>query len=124
MGASVSSLSDGELYQEIGKIVANFDLLECYECAQAVIEFLQINDIKYKILRLKTRYSDEDFVVSDRLMSRGINDSITINGKHYGIEIQGLVFDNLSVDGMTREDWLNDFHCPSEQFEIKELESL
>ncbi|QFS51996.1 hypothetical protein GXM_09490 [Nostoc sphaeroides CCNUC1] len=37
MGASVSSLSDGELYQEIGKIVANFDLLECYECAQAVI---------------------------------------------------------------------------------------
>ncbi|MFN6518401.1 MAG: papain fold toxin domain-containing protein [Nostoc sp. CreGUA01] len=72
----MSSLSDGELYQEVGKIVANFDILECYECAQAVIEFLQINDIKYKILRLKTRYSDEDFVVSDRLMSQGINDSI------------------------------------------------
>jgi hypothetical protein len=120
----VSLLSDEELYREIGKIVTSFDLLECYECAQSVIEFLQNNGIKYKIIQIKTIYSDEDFVVSDRLMSQGINDSITVNGKHYGIETQGLVFDNLSISGMRREDWLDDFHCPSEQFDVKELESL
>ena len=34
------------------------------------------------------------------------------------------VFDNLSVEGMTREDWLNDFDCPSHQFTLTELDSL
>ncbi|MFN6515652.1 MAG: papain fold toxin domain-containing protein [Nostoc sp. CreGUA01] len=49
---------------------------------------------------------------------------MTENGTHYGIEVLGRVFDNLSAEGMTREDWLRDFHCPSEQFIIEELESL
>jgi hypothetical protein len=30
------------------------------------------------------------------------------------------VFDNLSPQGMTREDWLKDFHCQSEEFMITE----
>jgi hypothetical protein len=49
------------------------------------------------------------------------NESITTNGKHYGVEVRGRVFDNLSVQGMRREDWLNDFHCQSEQFIVEEL---
>ncbi|WAN68893.1 hypothetical protein BJP36_41760 [Moorena producens JHB] len=32
-----------------------------------------------------------------------------------------IVFDNLARDGMSREDWLNDFHCPSEEFIVEEL---
>ncbi|MEG4801264.1 papain fold toxin domain-containing protein [Microcoleus sp. ARI1-B5] len=40
-------------------------------------------------------------------------ESITLNGQHYGVEVQGLVFDNLSVTGITREDWLNDFQSIS-----------
>ncbi|MFM7573238.1 MAG: papain fold toxin domain-containing protein, partial [Snowella sp.] len=41
-------------------------------------------------------------------------------GKHYGVEVKGLVFDNLSPHGMTKEDWLKDFHCQSEEFILKE----
>ncbi|MGL5035967.1 MAG: papain fold toxin domain-containing protein, partial [Microcystaceae cyanobacterium] len=39
--------------------------------------------------------------------------------KHYGVEVRGLVFDNLSPRGMAKEDWLNDFHCQSEEFILK-----
>ncbi|MCC3417610.1 MAG: hypothetical protein JGK24_11960 [Microcoleus sp. PH2017_29_MFU_D_A] len=43
--------------------------------------------------------------------------------QHYGIEVQGLVFDNLSVTGITREDWLNDFQSISGEFIITEFDS-
>lgn len=57
--------------------------------------------------------------MSKRLERRGINESITLNGKHYGVEVRGRVFDNLSTDGLTGEDWIDDFSCPSEQFIIQ-----
>jgi Papain fold toxin 2 len=118
----VSNLSDEELFQEVGKIVINFKLLTCLECATSVMQWLKANGIQGKIIRLRTKYKDEDYILSDRLINRGIQDSITINGKHYGIEVRGQVFDNLSTEGMSREDWLNDFHCMSEQFEVQEKE--
>jgi hypothetical protein len=70
-----------------------------------------------KVIELKTRYHDEDYIISDRI---GNDQSITINGKHYGVEVRGRVFDNLSPQGMTRDDWLKDFHCQSEEFIITE----
>ncbi|MCZ8247759.1 MULTISPECIES: papain fold toxin domain-containing protein [unclassified Microcystis] len=32
-----------------------------------------------------------------------------MNGKHYGVEVRGRVFDHLSPQGMKREDWLKIF---------------
>ena len=46
--------------------------------------------------------------------------SITINEKHYGVEVRGRVFEHLSPQEMKREDWLKDFHCQSEEFIITE----
>ncbi|BDA72816.1 hypothetical protein CAL7716_069820 [Calothrix sp. PCC 7716] len=34
---SVSYLSDDEIYQKVSNIVASFKLLECYECATAIV---------------------------------------------------------------------------------------
>ncbi|MBZ8178565.1 papain fold toxin domain-containing protein [Oscillatoria salina] len=115
----MSNLSDEEIYAEIGTITSQFQLLECDECALAVINWLTANGIEGKVLRLRTRYPDEDYIVSDRV---DVAESITINGRHYGVEVRGKVFDNLSNEGMRREDWLNDFHCPSEEFILEELE--
>jgi Papain fold toxin 2 len=47
--------------------------------------------------------------------------SISTNGKHYGVRVRGLIFDNLSAQGMTETDWIADFHCPSDEFTIAEL---
>ncbi len=45
----MSALSDEEIYQEVGKIVANFELYQCYECACAVMHWLKQNEIKGRI---------------------------------------------------------------------------
>jgi predicted ATP-grasp superfamily ATP-dependent carboligase len=120
----MSQLSDDDIYQEVGKIVANFRILECYECAQAVMQWLAENNIERKVVIIKNKKRKEYFILSTRLEQRGISDSITENGKHYGVEVRGRIFDNLSNNGLTREDWLNDFHCPSEQFIIEDSDKL
>lgn len=120
----VSQLSLEEIYREIGEIIEGFAILECDMCAKAVIKWLENNKINGKILKLRTRYQDEDYIISERLEKRGITESITLNGQHYGVEVEGRVFDNLSSEGMTRDEWLRDFHCASEQFIMEEVDEL
>ena len=58
------------------------------------------------------------FITSQRY---GVEESITENGIHYGIEVQGRVFDNLGSEGLLRDDWVADFNCISGRFEIEEI---
>ncbi|GFE68128.1 hypothetical protein CFPU101_07380 [Chroococcus sp. FPU101] len=70
------------------------------------------------MIELKTRYRDENYLISD---CKGNNQSITTNSKYYGVEVKDIVFDNLSTNGLNREEWLKDFHCQSEEFILTEL---
>jgi Papain fold toxin 2 len=119
----VSQLSDEEIYQEIGQIVAIFGLYKCDECANAVMDWLKQNDIKGRIIKIQTAFG-EDYIISTRLEKQGINDSITLNGIHYGVEVKERIFDNLSTQGLTFSDWLDDFQCPSGEFLIDYLDTL
>jgi hypothetical protein len=114
-------LSEEEILQKVAQITIRFPLLECDKCAIAIMQWLSENGIEGKILRLKTKRRSEVFITSDRHMP---NESITENGTHYGVEVLGKVFDNLSTDGLSRADWLKSFHCPSERFIVDELDSL
>ena len=109
------------VWLHVSQIVAGYPLLECARCAASVMEWLKDNGIEGKILRLRTKRRSEVFIISDRY---GGNESITENGTHYGVEVYGLVFDNLSTEGLSREDWLNDFHSRSDKFIVDELTSL
>ena len=120
----MSQLSTEEIHREIGEIIRQFRLYECVECAEAILEWLDAQGIETTLIRLRTKYSDEDYIVSDRLAKIGVPDSITNNGIHYGVSIRGQVFDNLSTTGLQLEDWLNDFHCPSEEFILEELDGF
>ncbi len=110
-----------EVWQKVSQIVTSYPLLECDRCADSVMEWLHDNGIEGKILRLRTKRRSEVFIISDRY---GSSESITENGTHYGVEVFGKVFDNLSTAGLSREDWLNDFHCRSDRFIVDELTSL
>jgi len=114
----LNDLADGDIYREVGKIVSQFDLYQCYDCAMTVIQWLQDNGIEGQIIELKTFYRDEDYIISDRV---GGSESISMNGKHYGVKVRGLVFDNLSDKGMAESEWIEDFHCLSDRFTIAEL---
>lgn len=116
--------SDQEVYREVGAIAREYEIFKCKECAVAVLNWLAENGIEGKLLKLRTTLRDEDFIVSERMIRRGISDSITVNGVHYGVEVRGRVFDNLSEEGMIREDWVEDFSCVSDQFILVELDSF
>lgn len=107
--------------REVKKIVSSYPLLECDRCAIAVSKWLKQYEIPHKIIRLKTKRRSDCFIVSRRY---GMSDAITENGVHYGVEVFGIVFDNLSEDGLSRDDWIADFSCRSGQFVIDELNFL
>ena len=113
--------TDEEVFAEIGKIVVKFPLLQCDRCAKAVMEWVETNGIDGKILKLRTKNIRQRYILSDRI---GENESITENGQHYGVEVRGRIFDNLSPEGLLKEDWLKDFSCSSGQFIVEELEEL
>ncbi|NET61627.1 MAG: hypothetical protein F6K47_37550 [Symploca sp. SIO2E6] len=115
-------LAIADFHQAIGNLVIRFPLLHCEECASAVKQWLQQRGISGKLWRLSTRYDNEDFILSDRLEKQGCFETITENGVHYGVEVFGKIFDNLSRQGLSPEDWVNDFTSLSNEFEVKVIE--
>ncbi len=43
-------LTDSQIDQEIGNIVSQFQLYQCYECARAVMQWLTDNEIEGKVI--------------------------------------------------------------------------
>jgi Papain fold toxin 2 len=114
-------MDDREIWQTVSEIVGCYQLLECDRCAIAVMQWLRENGIEGKFMRLRTKRRTEAFIICDRYQS---GESITENGTHYGVDVLGKVFDNLSDEGISREQWISSFHCISEKFILDELDSL
>ena len=117
----MSRFSIEEIYQELGNISSQFKNLECDKCAIALKSWSDANGIEGKIIKLITKKRNDFFIISNRYSD---SESITENGIHYGVEVLGLVFDNLSSQGLPYDEWLNDFSCRSGEFYIEELENL
>ena len=96
-----------------------YPLLECDKCAIAVMRWLGQWEVEGQVLRLRTRRRSEVFITSNR---HGGDESITENGTHYGVEVMGRVFDNLSEEGLKREEWVQDFNCLSGQFVVDKVD--
>ncbi|WP_445012645.1 papain fold toxin domain-containing protein [Aquimarina mycalae] len=43
------------------------------------------------------------------MFSKTQNDVISTNGYHYGVEVDGKVFDNIHTGGIDYSDWKADF---------------
>lgn len=116
-----SLLSNQEIYTQVAKIISNFKVLQCADCAEAIKQWLKQHGVEGIHLKL-TPTGREDFILSQRW--DGSNSSITQNGVHYGVETRGKVFDNLSTFGLSRKAWVQGFICLSGKFQIEEIESF
>ena len=114
-------MDNQEVWRNVGEIACSYGILECDRCGIAVMQWLRENGLAGKILRLRTKRRNEVFIICDRHSSGA---SITENGTHYGVEVLGKVFDNLSDEGIPRSLWISSFHCMSEKFALDELDSL
>jgi Papain fold toxin 2 len=79
------------------------------------------NGVEGKIIKLRTKKRNDFFIISNRYSN---SESITENGIHYGVEVLGLVFDNISHQGLPRDQWINDFSCRSGGFYLEELDNF
>jgi hypothetical protein len=112
------------LEEAIGDLVFCFPILHCEECAKTLKRWLKQRGIPGKLWRLSTQYDYEDFILSDRLEQQGCSETITENGVHYGVEVYGKIFDNLSREGLSTEDWVQDFTSLSNQFKVEVIEEF
>jgi hypothetical protein len=64
------------------------------------------------------------YIQPEQLEQQGITDSITENGVHYGVEVQGKIFDDLSPEGLILEDWVKDFHSLSDEFKVQVIDNF
>ena len=71
---------------------------ECDRFAQNLVDALGKKEIPYKIIRIDSQY----LIYSDK-----VGDSIGAS-YHYGIQIDDIVYDNMTTDGMKLNDWLCD----------------
>ncbi|WP_309229793.1 papain fold toxin domain-containing protein [Oscillatoria sp. FACHB-1407] len=108
----------------MGNLVVRFPLLQCEECASTLKQWLKQRGISGKLWRLTTRYDGEDFILSDRLEQKGCFEAITENGVHYGVEVYGKIFDNLSRHGLLLDDWVKDFTSLSNEFNVEAIEEF
>ena len=104
-----------EVWRSVGQIAAEYPLLECDRCAIAIMQWLKDREIDGIVLRMTNPRGD--YILSKRYGA----ESITTNGKHYGVEVMDKVFDNLSDKGLSREEWISDFKCRGGRFVIEEL---
>jgi hypothetical protein len=103
--AVASKILIPEASQEAAASAAKgFNILECEQCAQRVQAALQKAGQKGQVIEIR---GGGDFIISKSLPStaRAISD----NGRHIGVRVGDMVFDNLHPDGIPFTQWINDF---------------
>jgi len=91
-------------------ITANYGRLQCLSCAEALSNALQARGISGVIHQLYVGYrpgwmfvADPKFVLPFPMVP-GIH-AISENGSHYGVEVSGIVYDNIFRSGLPLADW-------------------
>jgi Papain fold toxin 2 len=56
-----------EIHTYVGQIVALFPLLECAQCAVAVMQWLDRSNIEYQLLRLKPKVMSDLFELLNQI---------------------------------------------------------
>lgn len=86
-----------------------FALLQCEDCANKVQQALTAAGLSGERIELRSG-GEKEFMAC--LSYDGGRTSITLNGRHLGIRVGGLVFDNLHPNGVGYDEWLKDFDAP------------
>jgi Papain fold toxin 2 len=106
-------------------IAEAFPLFACFDCAEALRDFLADRKVSGHQILLFTGSTQKPFcnIYCDRLQQ-----NISINGRHTAIAVvigdRELIFDNIHAQGISRVEWINSFYSPiqdlGQDFQITE----
>jgi RHS repeat-associated protein len=114
-----------KVYQIAERVAGKYKIGECVECYKKLMQDFKKAGIKGKVLEMRTVLADGKFnrgafIANDDAIGRladeqlGIDNGrtggkISINGLHYAIEVDGIVFDNIYPKGIERAVWQERF---------------
>ena len=115
------------LKTEMTAIADGFPLFACFDCAEALRNFLVDRKISGRQIFLSTGSTQKPFcnIYCDRLKQ-----NISVNGRHTAISVvsgdRELIFDNIHPQGISRVEWKGSFYSPiqdlGQDFQITEIE--
>jgi len=111
---SESSTNEGDsnaIAIGLGDIASEYDIFECKAAAIAMAEYLKKQKQEYKFITMY--YPSGGTIISlSREAIFGVDSEasrISVNGYHYGIEYNGIVYCNVHPYGLPRAAWEADF---------------
>jgi Papain fold toxin 2 len=96
----------GPAQQVASNAAKGFGDLQCRECANAVQRALRAAGHRGQLIDLRGG-GKRGFIISRSLPLSA--PAISQNGRHVGVRVGDLVFDNIYPDGMPYDQWINDF---------------
>lgn len=89
--------------KEASKIAEKYDLFECDSCANEIASSLKSKGIKGKVLEL-------DAGGPINVWHDGLGTNISTNGRHWAVEVDGMIIDNIHKQGIPKAQWKEQFH--------------
>ena len=95
-----------DVIQLAGKIASKFkpEFFECLPCRKALVEAFKKEGIKGRVIEVKAK-GGYDFISSTFYKNGG--ESITANGYHTVVEVEGYIFDTIHPYGIEKSVWEN-----------------
>jgi uncharacterized protein RhaS with RHS repeats len=83
-------------------VAKNYDLFECKQCADALVENLQKSGINGTRIDISTPNING---AGGNIWHDGLGKNISTNGQHSAVDVGGTVFDNIHHQGVGRAEW-------------------
>ena len=101
-------LTQADIQKKTAELSKKYGRMKCMEFANDLRDWLVEQKVKGKYLTMSTSNPRIDYISLDSEPNKVISE----NGKHYGIEVNGIVYDNFFQDGIRRGDWERSYKSP------------
>lgn len=86
-----------------------FKVLQCLQCAEAIKTALVAAGHHGQVIEIQAG-KGYDYILCNSY--HGGKVAITENGRHFGVRVGDIMFDNLHTEGISFDEWLLDFVGP------------
>jgi len=97
-----------EIGEGISSIAKKYKNLECVECADEIIDFLNKHGLDYKVTSINIKNVDGINPNYYNIWSDSLGTNISTNGFHKGVLFDNKIYDNINPNGIKLEEWLSD----------------
>jgi hypothetical protein len=96
-----------EIQKKAAALAKTYGDRKCLDFAKALKSWLSAQKIKGKFLTMQNAGPSRGFIC----LADDPNNSISDTGKHYGIEVDGIVYGNFHPKGIARRNWEVEYVC-------------